>query len=132
MSIALRTAHIGAMAIVLGGQAFGVAPERLHLSLWLTVGTGVALAAVESGGRLLWFHQGSGLLTMVKVVMLCLVSAVGIDRLPVLLAVLVIGSIGSHMPGRYRHYSVLYRRVIHEGSGPEDKRVREEEYRAKG
>ena len=36
------------------------------LSLWLTIGTGLALAAVEAGPRLLWFHQGRGLMTMTK------------------------------------------------------------------
>ena len=30
------------------------------MNLWLTIGTGVALAAVESGLRPLWLHQGRG------------------------------------------------------------------------
>jgi len=114
LNIALRTAHIAAMAVLVGGMAFEIEPERLRLSLWLTVGTGVALAAVEAGPRLLWFHQGSGVFTLAKVALLCLVPFAGDYRLSILLAVIVVGSVGSHMPGRYRHYSVLYRNVIHE------------------
>jgi hypothetical protein len=33
--------------------------------------------------------------------------------------VVVIASVGSHMPGRFRHYSVVYRRVIHDVPGSE-------------
>jgi len=124
-NIALRTAHIGAMGILVGGHAFDVTPERLKVSLWLTIGTGVALAAMEAGPRLLWFHQGSGLMTMAKLALICAVPLAWDYRLPILLAAIVIASVGSHMPGRYRHYSVLYRRVIHDVSGPGGKRESE-------
>jgi hypothetical protein len=118
LNIALRTAHIGAMGILLGGHAFDITPERLKVSLWLTIGTGVALAAIEAGPRLLWFHQGRGLMTMAKLALICAVPLAWDYRLPILLAVVVVGSVGSHMPGRYRHYSVVYRQVIHDVSGP--------------
>ena len=36
----------------------------------------------------------------------------------VLLAVVVIASVGSHMPARFRYYSVIYRKVTPCGSGP--------------
>lgn len=109
----------------MGGHAFDVTPERLKVSLWLTIGTGLALALVEAGPRLLWFHQARGVLTMAKVALICAVPLAWDYRLPILLAVIVIGSVGSHMPGRYRHYSVLYRRVIHEVSDPRKKRESE-------
>ena len=121
LNIALRTAHIGAMGILVGGHAFDVTPERLKVSFWLTIGTGAALAAIEAGPRLSWLHQGSGLMTMAKLALLCAVPLAWDYRLPILLAVIVIASVGSHMPGRYRHYSVVYRRVIHDASGPEGK-----------
>lgn len=113
LNIALRTAHIGAMGILVGGHAFDVTPERLRVSLWLTIGTGVALAAIEAGPRLSWLHQGSGLMTMGKLALLSAVPLAWDYRLPILLAVIVVASVGSHMPARYRHYSVVYRRVIH-------------------
>ena len=125
LNIALRTAHIGAMGVLLGGHAFDVTPERLKVSLWLTIGTGLTLASVEAGAKLLWFHQARGVLTMAKVALISAVPLAWDYRLPILLAVIVIGSVGSHMPGRYRHYSVLYRRVIHEVSDPGKKRESE-------
>jgi len=127
LNIALRTTHIGAMGILVGGHAFDVAPERLRMVLWLTVGTGVALAALETGARLLWFHQGSGLMTMAKLALLCAVPLAWDYRLPILLAVIIIASVASHMPRRYRHYSVLYRRVVDDFSGPGTRRAQDEE-----
>ena len=127
LNIALRTAHIGAMGILLGGHAFDVTPERLMVSLWLTIGTGVALAAIEAGPRLMWFHQGRGFMTMVKLALICSVPLAWDYRLPILLAVIVLASVGSHMPSRYRHYSVVYRRVIHDVSGSGGRGKRESE-----
>jgi hypothetical protein len=123
LNIALRTAHIGAMGLLLGGHAFGVPPDRLQVSLWLTIGTGVALAAVEAGPRLLWFHQARGLMTMAKLALLCAVPVAWDYRLPILLAVIALGSVGSHMPARYRYYSVMYRRVVPDACGPGGKRT---------
>ena len=118
LNIVLRTAHIATMGVLLGGHAFRVAPEGLRLILWLTVGTGVALAAVESGLRPLWLHQVRGLATLLKVALLLVVPLAWDQRLPILLGVVAIASIGSHMPGRFRYYSFVYRRVIHDGAGP--------------
>jgi hypothetical protein len=125
-NIALRTAHIGAMGVLLGGHAFDVAPERLMVSLWLTIGTGVALGALEVGTQLTWFHQGRGLMTMTKLALLCVVPLAWDYRLPILLAVIVLGSIGSHMPARFRYYSVLQRRVLPNTCGPGAKRTQDD------
>jgi hypothetical protein len=38
--------------------------------------------------------------------------------LAVLLIVVAMASVGSHMPARFRYYSVIYRRVIPCGTGP--------------
>jgi hypothetical protein len=123
LNIALRTAHIGAMGVLLGGHAFDVDPDRLLVILWLTIVTGGALAVVEiAGPRLLWFHQGRGLMTMAKLVLLCVVPFAWDHRLWILLAVIVIASVGSHMPARFRYYSVLRREVIPNASGPGGKR----------
>jgi hypothetical protein len=127
LNITLRTAHIAAMGILLGGHAFDIAPERLMICLWLTIGTGAALAAVESGFRLLWFHQGRGLVTLAKLTLLCAVPYAWDYRLVILLAVLVIASVGSHMSSRFRYFSVIYRQVIPDPCGPGGKRTREGE-----
>jgi len=114
LNITLRTLHIGAMAVLVGGHAFDVAPGRLHASLWLTVGTGLALAVLEAGLRLTWLHEVRGVMTLAKVALLCAIPLMWASRLPILLAVIAIGSVTSHMPRRFRHYSLLYRRVIHD------------------
>jgi hypothetical protein len=118
INILLRTAHIAAAGVLLGGHAFRVDPDRLLWSLGLTIGTGAALAAVEAGPRLLWFHQGRGLMTLGKLVLMAGVLVAWDWRLPILLAVVVLASVGSHMPARFRYYSVIYKRVIPCGSGP--------------
>ena len=47
LNIAMRTAHIGAMGVLLGGHAFDIPPERLRVSLWLTIGTGLVLRGTD-------------------------------------------------------------------------------------
>jgi hypothetical protein len=117
-NIAMRTAHIAAMGVLLGGHAFDVERSRLLPALGATIVTGVALAALEAGPRWLWFHQGRGLLTMAKVLLLCVIPFCWDYRFAILLVVVALGSIGSHMPARYRYYSVIYHEVIPEGCGP--------------
>lgn len=123
LNIALRTAHLGAMATLVGGHAFGVAPERLTIALIWTLGTGVALASVEAGLRFLWFHQIRGLMTLAKLLLLALVPLLWDLRFPLLLGVVVLASVGSHMPSRFRYYSLLYRRVVPDPWGPGGKKL---------
>lgn len=125
-NIAIRTAHLAAMGILLGGHAFAVPREQLLAALRWTIGTGLALAALETGGRTLWFHQGRGLMTLAKVGLIFLVPWFWDFRLPILLAVVVLASVGSHMPARFRYYSVLYREVLRDSGGPGVSRLPEE------
>jgi len=117
-NIAFRTAHIAATAVLLGGHVFDRPPEVLLPSLYLSLGTGAALAVSEAGPGWLWFHQLRGLMTMVKVGLMCFVPVFWNYRVPILLAVVVIASVGSHMPARFRYYSVLYREIIRGSCGP--------------
>jgi len=117
-NIGLRSGHLAAMGVLLGGHAFDIAPARLLPALWATVLTGIALVAVEAGLNLVWLHQGRGLMTLAKLGLLAAVPWFWDYRLPILLAVVVLASVGSHMPARFRYYSVLYRAVIPCGSGP--------------
>lgn len=118
LNIAVRSAHLAAMGTLLGGVAFDVAHERLGVSLWATVVTGVVLALLEAGPRLLWLHQGRGLMTLAKLGLLAAVPHVPDHRFLLLLAVVAIGSVGSHAPARFRYYSIIYRRAIPHASGP--------------
>ena len=111
-NILLRTAHLGAMGVLLGGHAFDVAREQLLWPLGWTIGTGAALGALEAWGVVTWFHQGRGLLTLAKLALLLLVPVFWSQRVAVLALVVVVGGVGSHMPARFRYYSVVYRRVL--------------------
>ena len=117
-NIAFRTAHIAATAILLGGHVFDRLPEELLPTLYLSIGTGAALAVSEAGPSWLWFHQIRGLMTMGKVALMCLVPVFWDYRVPILLVVVVIASVGSHMPARFRYYSVLYREIVRGTCGP--------------
>lgn len=117
-NIVLRTAHIATSGVLLGGHAFALPAKQLLPALYLTLGTGVALAIAESGASLLWVHQGRGLLTLAKLALLVAVPWCWSWRLVLLLGVVVLASVGSHMPARFRYYSVVYRRVIPCRGGP--------------
>jgi biotin transporter BioY len=117
-NIGFRTAHIAAMGVLLGGHAFDVPSQRLLPVLACTVATGLVLAGLESGMGLLWLHMGCGLTTLAKLALLATIPFLWDYRLPILLVVVVLASVGSHMPARYRYYSVLYRRVFRCRGGP--------------
>jgi hypothetical protein len=111
------------MGVLLGGHAFDVAAERLYPVLAATIATGAVLAALETGASTLWFHQGRGLMTLAKLGLLLLVPFCWAYRLPILLVVVVLASIGSHMPARWRYYSVVYRQVLRSNDGPGTSRL---------
>ena len=117
-NIAIRTAHIATMGLLLGGHAYDVNPQRLYPALWACLATGLGLSVSESGFATLWFHQLRGLMTMGKLLLLAMVPIFWDHRLAILMAVVIIASVGSHMSARFRYYSVLERRVIRGSCGP--------------
>ena len=116
ISITLRTLHLAAFGILLGGHAFSVEPERLLLYLWLTILSGLGLIVLEVYAvGLYWFLMGKGVMVLLKLAVLLLIPFFWEARVVFLLLVVGIASVGSHMPARYRHYSLLHRRVIGPG-----------------
>ncbi len=112
LNIALRTAHILTFSILVGGHVFGIPPHRLILYLYLTIGSGACLIGLELYRSCRWIYLGKGLAVILKLT--CLIAA-GIwweQRVLFLLLVIVLGSVGSHMPSRLRYYSLLHGRVI--------------------
>ncbi len=109
------------MGVLFGGHAFDIERSRLLLALWFTVGTGVGLAVAEVGPRLVWFHQGRGLVTLAKLALMCAVPFLWdcwAARLAVLATVVVLASVGSHMTAKLRYYSVIYKTVLRCNGGP--------------
>lgn len=111
-NIALRTAHIAVFAPLVGGHVFDVPPTRLHGWLVAAVVTGALLTFVEAFPRWRWCYQGRGVLVWLKLALLCAIPWLWEFRVPLLFAVIVVASVGSHMPARFRYYSVIHRRVL--------------------
>jgi hypothetical protein len=105
--ITLRTLHLLSFSILFGGHVFGL--PRAELSLWLywTVLSGACLMALELWPGFDWLLQGAGCLVLVKLVILAFIPAVWEYRIALLTLVMIIGSIGSHMPSSLRHSRVL-------------------------
>ncbi len=111
-NIVLRTAHIAMFSALVGGHVFDVGKAELLPWLYATLFTGATLILIEAFPRWCWFYQGRGLATIAKLVLLAIIPWAWDYRVPVLFAVIVIASVSSHMPGRYRYYSVIHRRVL--------------------
>lgn len=111
-NIAVRTAHIAVTSILVGGHAFDVPKPQLMVWLHLTIITGLLLAVIEAFPRWCWFYQGRGLFVLTKILLLALIPWAWDQRVLILLVVIVIASVGSHMPARFRYYSVIHRRVL--------------------
>lgn len=117
LSITFRTLHLGSFGILLGGHAFGIEADRLLSALYFTIGSGVGLLAMEIRATGLgWFFMGKGMQVLIKLAILMAVPFLWAYRVPLLLAIVVIASVGSHMPSRYRHYSFQYGGVVHGGN----------------
>ncbi|HAH32274.1 MAG TPA: hypothetical protein DCL44_08175 [Elusimicrobia bacterium] len=104
MRIALRTVHLLSFSVLFGGHWFGL--PRAELMPWLNwaVFSGVGLIALELWGSFDWAFQLAGSFVLAKLVLLALVPAFWDRRVTLLVAVMIIGSVGSHMPGSLRHF----------------------------
>lgn len=101
------------MSVLVGGHAFDVPGDQLYPILWLTIVTGAALIFLEAFSvTFRWLFQGRGLMVVAKLALLLVMPFAWSARLPILLVVIVLASVGSHMPARFRYYSVLERRVL--------------------
>ena len=116
-SVAFRTLHLAAFGVLLGGHAFGVEAERLLPSLWLTILSGIGLIVLELyAGGLYWIFLGKGITVLVKLGILLAIPFFWDARVLLFLLVVGIASVSSHMPARFRHYSLLHGRVIVPGA----------------
>lgn len=106
-NIALRTAHIAVTGMLLGGHFFAIAAERLLPLLYVAILTGAALGIAEIYPNWRSVFEVRSLVIAAKLVLLCLIRLLWDYRVGILLIVLVVASASSHMPRRFRHYSVL-------------------------
>ncbi len=110
--MALRTLHIVAMAVVLGGLAFRVPDAGYRVPFLLAAASGVLLLAIELGRSGVFLYQGAGVATLVKLALLGLGHHLPNHRYALFLAATVVASVGSHMSSAWRHWSILDRKVL--------------------
>ena len=106
-NITLRTAHIGVMGMLLGGHFFQVPAARLLPLLYLAILTGAALGIVELSPDWRGLFEFRSLVIAAKLLLLVSIPWLWDYRVPILIAVLVMASVGSHLPRQIRHFSIL-------------------------
>ncbi|HSD22100.1 MAG TPA: hypothetical protein VLC54_18765 [Anaeromyxobacter sp.] len=112
IGIALRTAHLGAMAVLVGGVYFAAADPALHVWRALTAATGLALLVTEVSHSRHWVYQGRGAVTILHVASLALVVVPPASGRVAMMAALALGAVGSHLPRSLRKWSFRHRRVV--------------------
>ena len=109
MGIALRTAHLGGMAVLLGGAWTGAPAGELRGALLATAASGVGLVVSEASHSRHWIYQGRGLFVLAHLGAAALLPALGPGAL---MAALVLGAVGSHLPKGLRAWSLRHRAVV--------------------
>ena len=112
VQLALRSLHITAMALVVGALPFGAGYAQLRIPILLTVATGILLFAIDLARDMGILVQGSGVAVLLKLGLLGLGALQPAHRLPWYLAATLVASVGSHMPGAWRHFSFLRWKVL--------------------
>jgi hypothetical protein len=111
-NVGARTVHLAATGVLLGGHVFGVQAAALLPWLAAAIASGAVMLAVELYSSVDWLAEIGGLAVLLKLALLLVIPFAWSARVPVLFAVVLIAGVGSHMPGRYRHYSVRYHRSM--------------------
>jgi Fe2+ transport system protein FeoA len=112
LGVVLRTGHLLAVGVVLGGHVFDVEPARIMPFLVAAILTGAAMMALELASTCAWLFQGKGVAVLLKLGLLVAVPVFWEHRVALLVAATVLAGVGSHMSSRFRHYSFLTGRVV--------------------
>src|SRR3990167_1073355 len=96
---ALRTLHMFATGVLVGGHIFGQPKEQLFGWLVGSVASGLVLLATDLHATFAFLFQVRGLLVLLKVALTAMVLVFWEARVPLLIAALTLGAAGSHMPG---------------------------------
>jgi hypothetical protein len=105
VDIALRSVHIGAAGILLGGVVFNQPLDTLHSWAWWAVLTGLGLVATEVHHSWRWPYQGRGVMAMLHIGCVAVLHVGPQYGVQMMWAALLIGAVGSHMPRKFRHWS---------------------------
>jgi len=109
VGIVLRTAHLAAMAALAGGAWFGASAGELRGAVVATSVSGLGLLVSEASHSRHWVYQVRGVLVLAHLVAVGLLTRWGPG---VLMAALIIGAVGSHLPKGLRAWSLRHGAVI--------------------
>ena len=112
--IGVRTAHLIAMAFLVGGVAVSAPPLGLEAPFWGTVVTGVVFVGLELFNTAVWLFQLKGPVVIVEALLLASAAAAPDSALELFIVAIIIGGISSHMPGRFRYNTLWHGREIKE------------------
>jgi hypothetical protein len=107
LDILLRAAHVLGISVLFGGAVFKIPIARLLPWRYLAAATGVALVASELLHGRRWPHEARGVMVYIHVGLFGLAFIRPGWMIPCLVAALVIGMLGSHMPKKLRYWSFL-------------------------
>lgn len=102
--IGCRSAHLVAIAGLVGGHVFDAGREALHPWLGATLVTGALLVATYLYGSFSWLHKLKGLMTAAKLALILLVPLMWDLRVWLLGAVILMSGFSSHAPGKVRDW----------------------------
>jgi hypothetical protein len=106
-NIAFRTAHIAVSGMLLGGHYFNVPAGRLLPFLYLAILSGAALGIIEVYPDWRGLFEVRSIVIALKILLLCFIPWLWSFRVAILMVVLVMASVSSHLPHRFRNFSVL-------------------------
>lgn len=112
LQIGVRTIHIIAMGVVLGGIATGGTHETLLAWIVVTILSGVLLLGFDLWKSCLFLVQGAGVVVLLKLALLGLGNLFPAARFEWYVAATAVASVGSHMVSSWRHFSFLAWRVV--------------------
>lgn len=107
-NIAVRTLHIVSAGAVFGGILQRASYSDMRGWFLTVILTGLTLLLLEWLHDLHWPHRGKGLLVLCHIIAAAASAFLPFFQVALLWTSLVVGSVGSHMPRRYRHWSILY------------------------
>jgi len=107
----LRTLHLIAAGALYGGCLYAVEFDRLKPALLSVLLTGAVLVCFEVWQAGVWLVQLRGIASFAKLGLLAVTGLVPDLTVAILTVAVMIGSVSSHMPSRWRYHSVLHGRV---------------------